>query len=103
MYKRQTVHDNFWSNYEDEIVNVAADEVSGVDQSPLSRPIPISFNPNLFPWFSLAQFPDPTPIHSPSSESSQLVFSSTIEIVVIVILVVIALGLAVNFAKKRRT
>jgi parallel beta-helix repeat protein len=98
-----TVYNNYWSNYKDEIVNVAADEVSGVDQSPLSRPYPISFNPNLYPWFSLAQFPDPTPTPSPFSASNHLALPSTLELVAIVMIIVFVLGLAVNLVKKRRT
>ena len=97
------VYNNYWSNYEDEIQNNAADEVSGVDHSPLSRPYPISFNPNLYPWFSLTQFPDPTPIPSPFSESNQLALPSTLETVAIVMIIVFVLGLVVNLAKKRRS
>jgi parallel beta-helix repeat protein len=44
-----TVYSNYWSNYQDAIVNVAADDASGVDQSPLTNPISTSFDPSLFP------------------------------------------------------
>mgnify|MGYP001155236202 CR=1 FL=1 len=54
-----TVYSNYWSNYQDAIVNVAADAASGVDQSPLTSPISTSFDPSLFPLPSLkiAEFP----------------------------------------------
>ena len=43
------VYSNYWSNYEAAIKNVAADEASGVDQSPLTSPISTSFDPASFP------------------------------------------------------
>ena len=54
-----TVYSNYWSNYQDAIVNVAADAASGVDQSPLTSPVSTSFDPSLFHLSSLeiAEFP----------------------------------------------
>lgn len=48
-----TVYNNYWNNYEDAIVNVSADASSGVDQSPLEKPISTSFEPSLFPLPSM--------------------------------------------------
>lgn len=97
-----TVYNNFWSNYEDEIVNIAADEASGIDQSPLSRPYPISFNPNQYPWFSLTQFPDLKPMQSHSSDSPQTTFPSTVEIVgIVAIVVLLYFGLFATLVKRR--
>jgi parallel beta-helix repeat protein len=54
-----TVYRNYWSNYQDAIVNVAADSASGVDKSPLTSPISTSFDPSLFPLPSthIPEFP----------------------------------------------
>jgi parallel beta-helix repeat protein len=54
-----TVYSNYWSNYQDAIVNVAADADSGVDQSPLTSPISTSFDPSLLHLSSqeIAEFP----------------------------------------------
>lgn len=59
-----TVYSNYWSNYQDAIVNVAADADSGVDQSPLTSPISTSFDPSLFPLpaLEIAEFPSWTPL-----------------------------------------
>jgi len=58
------VYNNYWRNFQDAIVNVAADAASGVDQSPLTSPISTSFDPSLFPLPSLtiAEFPLWTPM-----------------------------------------
>jgi hypothetical protein len=54
-----TVYSNYWSNSQDAIVNVAADDASGVDQSPLTNPISTTFDPSLFPLPSthIPEFP----------------------------------------------
>lgn len=59
-----TVYSNYWSNYQDAIVNVAADAASGVDKSPLTSPISTSFDPSLFPLPSthIPEFPSWTPL-----------------------------------------
>ena len=59
-----TVYSNYWSNYQDAIVNVAADDASGVDKSPLTSPISTSFDPSLFPLPSthIPEFPSWTPL-----------------------------------------
>jgi parallel beta-helix repeat protein len=59
-----TVYSNYWSNYQNAIVNVAADDASGVDQSPLTSPISTSFDPSLFPLPSLTipEFPSWAPL-----------------------------------------
>ena len=61
---KNTVYNNYWSNYQNAIVNVAADAASGVDQSPLTNPIYTSFDPSLFPLPSLniPEFPSWVPV-----------------------------------------
>ena len=53
-----TVFNNYWSNHQKEMGNVAADG-SDSDQSPLTSPVSTSFDPSLFPLSSqkVAEFP----------------------------------------------
>lgn len=43
-----TVYNNYWDNYDNAIVNIGADYKSGVDQSPLDKPISIEYTPSEF-------------------------------------------------------
>ncbi len=90
------VYSNYWSNYQDPIVNVAADAASGVDQSPLTSPISTSFDPSLFPWLS----PTPTPPNTQSSSEPcpTLLFATASTASV----AVISICLWVYFKKRKR-
>ena len=90
-------------------VEVNFDMYSTVTSSPEPTPTP-TIEPTQTPTAEPALTPNPNPLSTPTIEPSSspssehsLQFPSTIEIVAIVILVVVALGLAVNLVKKRRS
>jgi hypothetical protein len=56
-----TLYSNYWKNQEAEIDNDSRDNVSIIDQSPLTNPISISFDPSLFPLPSITPTPSPEP------------------------------------------
>ena len=94
------VYSNYWSNYEDDIVNVAADEASGVDQTPLESPISTSFDPALFPSFASV------PTASPSEEVSELTAQQDYTAIIVVALAVISassLAILIRYKSKRKS
>ena len=93
-----TVFNNYWSNYQDAIVNVGADAASAVDHSPLSSPISTSFDSSLFPLPSLKPIVSPTPNDSDSEP-----FPTTLVVAVSVAsLAAVGVGLLVYFKKRKR-
>jgi parallel beta-helix repeat protein len=92
--RNNKVYNNYWSNHQAAIENVAADAASGVDQSPLTNPISTSFEPSLFPLPSL------TPTASPTEFSGSELTAQDYLAIAIVPLVVIGVGLLVYFKKR---
>jgi parallel beta-helix repeat protein len=104
------VYDNYWNNYQDAIVNVAADAISGVDQSPLLSPISTSFDPSHFlpPPLTLTPSPEPPsiadspePASTPTEEPQQTERDMTGGAILAAASIVVFLGVLVYFIKRR--
>jgi parallel beta-helix repeat protein len=93
------VYSNYWSNYQDAIVNVAADSASGVDQSPLTNPISTSFDPSLFPWLSPTPTASPLPNAESNSEPSPTTLGAAASVATVA---VVGAGLLIYFKKRKR-
>ena len=93
------VYNNYWRNFQDAIVNVAADAASGVDQSPRTSPISTSFDPSQFPWLSPTPTPSP-PSPTPNAQSNSELFPTTLVVAPIASVAVIGAGLIVYFKKR---
>jgi parallel beta-helix repeat protein len=92
------VYNNYWSNFQDAIVNVAADAASGVDQSPLASSISTSFDQSLFPLPSLTPSISPTPIAQSDSEP----LPTTLVTATVAIVAVFGFGFLINWTKRKR-
>jgi parallel beta-helix repeat protein len=91
------VYSNYWDNYQENIVNVAADDASGEDLSPITSPISIVFNP-MQPTPSQEPTPTPEPI-SPALMAAVVIL---VAIGTIALIVVIGAGLLVYYRKNRK-
>ncbi len=85
------VHDNYWNNSEDAIVNVAGDAASGVDQSPHTSPLSNEYVPLYFLSTS-----------SPTAMVESDPSFPTIVIAAIALVGVIGVGLLLYFKKRQR-
>ena len=86
------VHDNYWNNYQDAIVNVAADNASGVDQSPRTSALPNSSD-QFYP------LPTVTPTATADSNAG---FPTTIVIASTALTALLCIGLLLYFKKRQR-
>ena len=91
------VYSNYWDNYLENIVNVAADDASGEDPSPLTSPISIVFIP-----MQPTPSQEPTPTPEPISPALMVAVVILITIGTLALIVVICAGLLAYYRKNRK-
>jgi parallel beta-helix repeat protein len=91
------VYNNFWNNSEENSGIGAADKISGTDQSPLSSPVPIVFEPALFPSLNIkSEMPFGMPV------LPELLFQFSAPIAGVAIAIIILFATSMLLYKKRK-
>jgi parallel beta-helix repeat protein len=92
--KNNTVYNNYWNNYNEQIHGYAADRLSGIDQSPLSQPITGRFNPSDFP------LPAFESTDEPQEEKAQTFLPSPLVIILIALGAILVISLLAHTKKR---
>ena len=107
------VYNNYWSNYRHQIYDYSGNDADSVDQSPLTSPISIVFDPSLFPLPSFSPSPNPssTPVATPSPNTTPSTeptsqepepFPTASVAVGITLAAVVGTGVLIYFKKRKR-
>jgi nitrous oxidase accessory protein NosD len=100
------VYNNYWDSNRDNIVNVSADSISGVDTSSSLQPNPIIFDSSLFPLPSIEPNPTPTPTDTTNPADNRSIDDPKADLFVpifgtvsLIALAAVSVGLVVYFKK----